>query len=380
MVTYPYKIKCAGDSDRELWDIYVRKHPQASLFHMFGWRDVIDRTYGHATYYLMVCEGEEHAAPTGSGGPVHSNGNILGVLPLVHLKHLIFGNYLISMPFLDGGGILGSSRAAEERLLTESIRLGLKVGASTIELRHEQPLFCWDDIDALCIESSGKPLRTATRSHKVRTLLSLPESSEMLMKSFSAKLRSQIKKPLKEGLTCTVGGIELIEDFYRVFLVNMRDLGSPVHSIELMRQVLRVFSEESRIFLVYLGKEPVASSLVIGFNKVLRNPWASSLRKYAPLSPNMLLYFRMLEFACDHGYQIFDFGRSSPGDGTYRFKEQWGAKGAPLCWHYISLNGRPLDLESSEKGRFEKAIRYWKMLPLPVTRIVGPSIRKHIGL
>lgn len=376
----PYKIKYATNSDRDVWDEYVRKHPHVGPFHMFGWREVIHRTYGHATYYLMVVRAEADGARTSVDGARHFEEKILGVLPLVHLKHILFGNYLISMPFLDGGGILASCRGAEEWLLSEAIRIGQEVGAARIELRHEQPLFCWDDIEALGFKSSGTPLRTATRSHKVRMLLTLPESSEMLMKSFDAKLRSQIKKPLREGLTFRVGGIELIEDFYRVFLVNMRDLGSPIHSVELMRQVLRVFSEESRIFVVYLGKEPVAASLVIGFNKALHNPWAASLRKYGALSPNMLLYFRMLEYACDRGYQIFDFGRCSPGEGTYRFKEQWGAKPAPLCWHYISLDGTRLDLESSEKGRFEKAIRYWKMLPLPVTRIVGPSIRKHIGL
>lgn len=347
---------------------------------MFGWGDIIHRTYGHSTYYLMAYQGDDDANRRGLEGAEHASGTILGVLALVHLNHIIFGNRLISLPYLDGGGILASCRAAEEGLVFEAIRLGREVGACSIELRHEQPFACWHHIDALCPESAGKPLRTATRSGKVRMLMGLPASSEMLMQSFHSKLRNQIKKPLKEGLTSKVGGIELLEDFYRVFLANMRDLGSPVHSLELMRQVLRVFSEESRIFVVYLDIKPVASSLVVGFNKVLRNPWASSLKKYASLSPNMFLYFRMLEYACDRTYHIFDFGRSSPEDGTYRFKKQWGSAPTPLHWHYISLDGKPLAPESSEKARFEKAIRYWKMLPLPVTRIIGPSVRKHIGL
>ncbi|MGH8468031.1 MAG: FemAB family XrtA/PEP-CTERM system-associated protein [Gammaproteobacteria bacterium] len=375
-----YQIKYASNLDRDSWDEFVRKHPQATLFHRYGWREVFFRAYGHATYYIMAYEGEYDSGRENSVRPEKSTVNILGVLPLVHLKHIIFGNHLVSLPFLDGGGVLASCRAAEEGLMFEAIRLGLEVGACNIELRDEQPIACWNNVDALCLESAGKPLNTVTRSDKVRMLLTLPASSEMLMQSFTSKLRNQIKKPLREGLTSRVGGVELLEDFYRVFLVNMRDLGSPVHALELMRQTLRVFSEESRILVVYVHKKPVASSLVVGFNKVLRNPWASSLKKYAPLSPNMLLYFRMLEYACDHRYRIFDFGRSSPGEGTYRFKEQWGAVPAPLYWHCISVGGKPLNLDSSDKVRFEKAIRYWKMLPLPVTRIIGPSIRKHIGL
>jgi hypothetical protein len=185
---------------------------------------------------------------------------------------------------------------------------------------------------------------------------------------------------VKEGLTSKAGGIELLDDFYTVFSENMRDLGSPVHSKKLMKQVLGEFFERSRIMVIFKDNEPVSSSLMVGFNKMLSNPWASSLRKYAPLSPNMLLYMRMLEYACDHGYQVFDFGRSSPGEGTYRFKEQWGATPTPLRWYYIPLNGERINWESSEKGKFEKAIRYWKKLPLPVTKVIGPGIRKYIGL
>jgi len=379
-----YKIKYAGNSDGALWDGYVRKHLNASVFHMFGWRDVIRRTYGHATYYLMLMPrdaGVDAASErTEAGG--NSAESILGVLPLVHLKHAIFGNCLVSLPFFDGGGILADCREAEECLLAEVIRLGRKAGVGTIELRHERLLESCEDtnIGALCHINSRKPLQVATRSNKVRMLLNLPESSEMLVKSFKSKLRSQINRPLKEGFTSRTGGLELLEDFYRVFLVNMRDLGSPVHSVKLMRHSLIEFSERSSIVVVYRSEEPVAAALVVGFGKVLRNPWAASLRKYASLGPNMLLYLRVLEYACDRGYQVFDFGRSTPDEGTYRFKEQWGAVPAPLFWHYISLNGKMPNPDGSGKERFEMATHYWKKLPLVVTRVFGPRIRKHIGL
>lgn len=379
-VTKSYEIRYASDPDRELWDGYVLHHHQASLFHLFGWRNVINRTYGHKTYHLMAYNGN---GPADQRIPLmwgQLTPKIVGVLPLAQLKHTCFGNVLISQPFLDGGGILANCRAAEASLMKEAIRLGRELGSSIIELRHEQPISCWEEISSVCAETVGTPISATTKSHKVRMLLALPESAEILMRSFKAKLRSQVTKPLKEGLTCRTGGAELLSDFYRVFVANMRDLGSPVHSMELMRNVLNEFSERSAIFVVYKSNEPLAASLVVGHNKILRNPWASALRKYAPLGANMLLYLRMLEYACKHGYVVFDFGRSSPGEGTYRFKQQWGAKPAPLHWHYISLDGKPYDRNKLDMGRFSKAIRYWKMMPLSVTRLVGPSIRKHIGL
>lgn len=379
-----YNIRYAGNSDQPLWDGYVRNHVHASLFHLFGWGEVIRRTYGHATYYLMLTArdaGVGDAPQCTAAGKIPGE-SLLGVLPVVHLEHAIFGNCLVSLPFLDAGGILADCREAEECLLAEVNRLGQQIGVGLIELRHERLLeSCGDaNVAALCQLGSRKPLQVATRSHKARMLLTLPESSELLVKSFKSKLRSQVNRALKEGFTSRIGGLELLEDFYKVFLVNMRDLGSPVHSVKLMQNALMTFPEHSRLIVVYRSAEAVAAALVIGFGKVLRNPWASSLRKYASLGPNMLLYLRVLEYACDYGYQVFDFGRSSPGEGTYRFKEQWGAVPASLFWHYISLDGKMPGPEGLGKTRFEMATRYWQKLPLAVTRIVGPHIRKHISL
>lgn len=375
-----YEIKYAGATDQALWDGYVRRHAHASLFHLFGWGDAIRKTYGHATYHLMLMA----RGPAGEGvlRGAEAAGHVAGVLAVVHLKHALFGNCLVSMPFSDAGGILADSREAEERLLAEVIRLGQETGAALVELRHEHLLESCDEasLDALCRPTRHKPLQVATRSHKVRMLLNLPETSEGLLKSFKSKLRSQINRALKEDFVSRTGGLELLDDFYEVFTVNMRDLGSPVHSAKLMQQCLIEFPEHARIIAVYRSARPVAAALVVGFRNVLRNPWASSLREYASLGPNMLLYLRLLQHACDHGYRVFDFGRSSAGEGTYKFKEQWGAVPAPLYWHYLSLDGRAPDPEGTGKARFEMATRCWQKLPVAVTKFVGPRIRKHISL
>jgi serine/alanine adding enzyme len=370
------KIRGVDGSDRESWDSYVSRHPEASLFHLFGWREIIHRTYGHKTYYLMaVCI--ESKTATGRGGNSSSFAeNTVGILPLVHLKHVLFGNSLVSLPYVDGGGVLADSGEVEDSLLSEAIALARRLGAESIDLRCERAIAASDGMS----DASGMLARVVKRSSKVRMLLSLPGSSAELAKSFKSKLRSQINKPLKEGCTSSTGGLELLEDFYKVFAINMRDLGSPVHSKDLMRHVLEAFTDRSRILVVYHSGVPVASALVTGFNEVLRNPWASSDRKYAFMSPNMLLYLRMLEFACDNGYGVFDFGRSTVDEGTYKFKQQWGAVPAPLYWYLISLGGKPLDQESMGMERFELAARCWRRLPLVVTKIIGPRIRKNISL
>jgi serine/alanine adding enzyme len=394
------KVKAIEPVDAPAWDEYVYNHPKATLYHLSGWQNVIEKTYGHKTYYLMANRCNSKLETRNSKQKNSYEPKVIGILPLVHLKYFLFGNSLISIPFFDLGGILADDEEAEKLLLSEAIKLCQDLKAKNIELRHIEPLPWLAHRSQLTANakkdipmSSNLSLPRETRSmfhweamscvaksHKVRMLLDLPGSSEVLMQSFKAKLRSQIKKPLKEGLKSKVGGVELLDDFYKVFSINMRDLGSPVHSKSLLKNVLEEFSKESRIIMVYKDDQPIACSLIVGFKDTLENPWASALRQYSRLSPNMLLYWTMLQYASDNGLKYFDFGRSSPDEGTYKFKEQWGAIPTPLHWHYISLDSQPISEETSEKSKFEKAIRYWQKIPVPITKIIGPMIRKHIGL
>jgi len=369
-----HRVRIATESDRPAWNDFLERKAEAGVYQMFEWRDVIQRTYGHPTYFL-ICQ-ESHAASQEAVPSVLGDHGISGVLPLVHMRHAIFGNSLVSMPFLDGGGVLSDSEVARRDLVAEAVGLGRSIGATRIELRQEWETLSLADVGG---GPAAGTLPAAIQRGKVRMLLQLPESGQLLMDSFKSKLRSQISKPIKEGLTSRDGAQELLEDFYRVFLVNMRDLGSPVHSLDLMRNVLDAFPGRARVFVVYKDAEPVAASVVVGSKEVLRNPWSSSLRQYSSLSPNMLLYLRMLEYACDQGYRTFDFGRSTPGEGTFRFKEQWGAKPAPLYWHNLALDGRDPNT-GLDSSKFELATRYWQKLPVFVTRILGPPIRKHISL
>jgi FemAB-related protein (PEP-CTERM system-associated) len=278
------------------------------------------------------------------------------------------------------GGILTNDEEAEIALVTEVLKLAEELGAKNIELRNTKSIQWFNNFNSKKIINTNYSINCGIRSHKVRMMLKLPDTAETLMKSFKSKLRSQIRKPIKKGLKSKIGGADLLDDFYKVFSTNMRDLGSPVHSKSLLRNVIEEFSEDAKVVVVYRKKMPVACSMIIGFKDTLENPWASSLREFSKLSPNMLLYWAMLEYACENGFKYFDFGRCSPGSGTYRFKEQWGAHPEPLHWHYISLDGKPIDTAMSEKSSFDFAAQVWRKLPVSVTRLIGPSIRKYIGL
>lgn len=329
------------------WDAYVKAHASATNYHLWGWRAVVVNSFGHPCYYLSARD---------------QKGKLVGILPLVHMQSRIFGSFLISVPFFNYGGLLCDRQEVGDALLAEAALLRKELGAEHVELRHVEP---W-------------PGDLPTKQHKVSMLLELAEDAEAQWKRFNAKLRNQIRKPEKSGLTAAVGGRELLDDFYTVFVRNMRDLGTPVYSQKLFANVLAAFPEDSRIISVSLEGKPVAAGLITRFRDTVEIPWASSIRDYNSLCPNNLLYWTALRHAIETGCRRFDFGRSTPGEGTYKFKEQWGAKPLQLNWQYLLREGEALPELNNKNPKFELAIRLWQKLPLPITRILGPQIVKNI--
>lgn len=328
------------------WDGYVRNHESASVYHLAGWRDLAESIFGRETHYLLAERG----------------GRICGLLPLVRLKSFFFGDFLVSMPYVNYGGILADDSEACTELAEAAGRLADELGVDHVELRHL---------------ADCAPL--PARRDKVSMYLRLGGDADLLWKKLGSKLRAQIKRSQKEGAECEIGGIDLVEDFYSVFAVKYRDLGIPVYSVAWFRGILRKFPELVRVFVVRVGGKPVAASIVIGFNGILEVPWASTLRAADRYAVNMYLYWSMLKFAEDEGYPIFDFGRSTEGSGTWRFKKQWGAEPVQHYWHYW--------LKDSEKGiprinasnpKSQAAVAVWKKLPLWVANRIGPRIVKNL--
>jgi serine/alanine adding enzyme len=382
------EIRRCTSGDQRAWDAYIERHPEGSFYHLCGWRRIIKASYGHEPFYLIAEKktGTRSIAHAQAGRPE----NVVGVLPLFLVKPPLWTGSLVSLPFLDFAGVLADTHEAASALVKAATEIGIEGKAHRIELRsaakpvggrERNVLDSFGPLDAERQKGSIDSRGIESKSHKVRMLLELPDSSNSLMVSFKSKLRSQIKKPIKEGLQKRIGGAELMDDFYAVFSKNMRDLGSPVHSRDFIRHVVEYFRDKAKIFIVYKGSKPAAGSILLAHGKTITNPWASALQEYKHLSPNMLLYWAMLEYACDNGFALFDFGRSSPGSGTFRFKQQWGARAHPLLWQYIYVNGAPGKSEGMTDSLLaEAAVKLWQKLPVTVTTRLGPPIRKYITL
>ena len=338
----PIRVERLDDREAGQWDAFVEASDAAAFYHRYAWREVIRGVSGGETYYLAA----------------RSGGAIRGVLPLARLKSRLFGDFLVSLPYFNYGGVLAESPGVAQCLLDDAQALARELGVSHLELRHRSNLF------------GDCPVRT----DKVTLLLDLPGSADALWKGFTPKVRAQVRRPQKEGATGASGGLELLAEFYAVFAENMRDLGTPVYPQHFFRRILETFPDEARIFVVRLGGSPVAAGFVIGDGRRLEIPWASSLRRANPFGVNMLLYWHILEFACQQGYATFDFGRCTADGGAYRFKKQWGAEPEQLYWHYWTRDGGEPPRLNHSNPRFELAVAAWRRLPLSVANRLGPLL------
>lgn len=340
------QVKILSTEESEKWDTYTQTSQEGTVYHLTAWKGIIENTFGHKTYYIYT----------------ENDSKITGILPLVLMKSLFFGRFIISVPFFNYGGICANGENERIALLKYAIEIARKENAGHIELRHTERY------------ELGLPVKES----KVTMTLDLPSTAEELWGGFKSDIRRKIRRSQKAGITANIYGPEEIDSFYRVFAANMRDLGTPVYSKSFFKNILEVFPQQTRVCVLFLKNMPVAAGFLIGFKDKLESPWLSSVKRYNKLYPNMMLYWKMLEYACEKGYKRFDFGRSTPGGGTYRFKEQWGAKPLQLYWHYWMANGNKLPELSPHNPKFKLAIRTWQKLPLWLTKAIGPSIVKYL--
>lgn len=332
------------DGDAKEWDSFVQRHEKSTFFHQIGWKNVVEKTYGHKPFYLITRE----------------NAEVKGILPLFLMKHLLFGRFLISVPFGDCGGICAENDEVANTLLNEAIELVQTQNVKFLELRQIEGI------------NSEKLL---TKTSRASLVLPLEKDADIVWKRFDPKVRNQVRKAEKSGLEAEIVGKSNLSNFYEIFSYNMRDLGSPVHSSFFFENILNEFPKFSDIIAVKSDGKTIGSAIAIYFKDTMEIPWASSLREYFPLCPNNLLYWKALEQGCLKGFQYFSFGRSPWESGTFNFKRQWGAEPVQLNYQYYMNGGKEMpDYTPSTNSKFDIAVRLWKRLPVSVTKIIGPKI------
>ncbi len=347
--TYPgsaSNLTIAPFADDARWDAFLRDAPGATFCHLAAWRAIMADVLGHEVLARAA---------------LRDDGSIAGVLHLVRMKSRLFGHQLISMPFLNYGGPAGSPQA-QSALANWAAEEAQRSRADTLELRSRHPL------------PDGTQLEPT--QHKLTVLLEMPQQPDELWSRFTSKLRSQIRRPQKEGMHIRFG-MDQVPAFYDVFRRNMRDLGTPVHPRAFFERLPQHFPDNVVFGVVYLHDVPVAAGCGFIWNNEFEITWASAHRDYTRMAPNMLLYWEFMRMVMDRGARVFNFGRCSPGSSTHRFKLQWSGQDEPLGWARWERTTRTAP--SGDSRMFAMASAAWSHLPLPIANILGPIVSRRIA-
>lgn len=312
-----------------------------------AWLDVLRTGLGHEVYAIEASV----------------SGLTCGYLPLAFVSSMIFGRHLVSLPYLNSNGVISASPEVQTLLVDRAVELADELGARNLELRHEQPV--------------EHPAFNGKLTSKVHVRMTLPETKERLWKGYDPKVRNQVRKGEKHDLHVTWGQVDQLEAFYTVLSENMRDLGTPVYSREFFRIILTTFGEAAELCVVRAGERPVAAALLLHGPGITEVPTASSLKEFNSICANMLMYRHLLDRAVERGQSVFDFGRSTEGSTTHKFKKQWGALPFPATWQYYIREGTVGEMRP-DNPRYQRMIRVWQRLPVRVTQVLGPRIVRGI--
>lgn len=334
------------DGAEPSWDRFVESRPEATFFHLSGWKTVIEESFSHRCHYLLARRGDA----------------IEGILPLTHVQGRLFGNSLISNAFCVYGGPLAATPAALAALDQAALALAQELRVERIEYRLQAP----QHGDWPCNRTTYATFRKAIGRDPEAEMLAIPR-----------KQRAMIRKGIKAGLA---GERDTdVRRFYPLYAESVRNLGTPVLARRYFECLKAVFADRSEVVTVVAGGRPLSSVLSFFFRDEVLPYYGGGCRAAREQAANDFMYWAVMCRACEGGLRLFDFGRSKVGTGSYAFKKHWGFDPAPLCYEHRLLRVDKVPEINPLNPKYGPLVAAWKRLPLPLANAVGPLIARELA-
>jgi len=339
-------ISILNDAGYAEWDEYVKNHSAGTFFHLSKWQYVLEHGLGHKTYYFVA----------------RQNNKIVGVLPLGHIKSLLFGSSLISSPFGVYGGILAESAEVAERLEKEASQLATRLGVDVLEFRNQK-------------EAQNGWL---TKELYVTFRKNISDNDEENMLAIPRRQRAMVRKGIKAGLHSVIE--KNTDNFYLTFSESVRNLGTPVFPRKYFDMLLDVFGDDVDILTVRSQENELVASVLSFYYKDEVLPYYGGGTMLARnLKGNDFMYWELMRHAITKGIRVFDYGRSKKGTGSYSFKKNWGFEPTDMYYSYKLIKAKELPDINPLNPKYQMFIKTWKRLPLGIANFIGPYIARNLG-
>ena len=336
----------ADQGSAKRWDEFVFACPEATFFHRAAWQGIIKDVFRHPTYFFYAEEA----------------GKITGVLPLAHVKSLLFGNALIALPFAVYGGVAASNTEVSQTLEDEAQKLAQKLGVDHLEFRNVNP----------------RHTDWPTQDLYVTFRKEILPDVEANMLAIPRKQRAMVRKGIKNGLISTVD--RNADRFFKVFADNVHRHGTPAMPKRYFDTLLQVFGDDCEVLTV-TGPDGQLLSSVLSFyfrDEVLPY-YAGDDESARHLAANDFKYWELMRRACERGFKLFDYGRSKEGTGPYAFKKNWGFEPQPLHYEYCLYKHDSIPQNNPNNPKYKLFIAAWRRMPIGLANWLGPHIVRNLG-
>ena len=339
-------VRPASSGDAGRWDAFVANCPEATFFHRFAWREIYHSVFKHRTHYLLAEQG----------------GVMVGILPLVELRSLLFGHSLCSLPFAVYGGAAASEPTAIVALHEAAVALGRELGVQHLELRNRE---CREA--AWLRQDLYVTFRRPIAADVEANLLAIPR-----------KQRAMVRKAIARQLRCEID--QSADRFFALYADNQHRHGTPPQSRRYFDALLEVFGDDCEIATVFSPQgKPVSGVLSFYFRDEVLPYYAGDLPEARDLAANDFKYWDLMRRACERGLKLFDYGRSKRGTGSFDFKRNWGFDPQPLSYEHFVYRGEGIPQHNPSNPKYKAAIGAWRRLPRRLVNSVGPALARYLG-
>ena len=345
----PLRVKRldTGDSaTMQRWDEFVLACPEATFFHRAGWLEIVSGVFKHPGYFLYA----------------ERDGKIEGVLPLAHVKSLLFGNALVSLPFAVYGGVAAEDAEAVAALENEAQSIARRLGVEHLELRNfNQRHAEWPTQDLyVCFRKEIDPDPDAN------------------MQAIPRKQRAMVRKGIKNGLRSEID--TNVDRFFKLYSDNVLRHGTPAMPKRYFAKLLEVFGKDCDVLTVVDPEgRPISSVLSFYFRDEILPYYAGDDVAARELAGNDFKYWELMRRACERGLRVFDYGRSKQGTGSYSFKKNWGFEPKPLYYEFCLYRRDSIPQNNPSNAKYRLFIEGWRRLPVGVANWLGPFIVRNLG-
>jgi hypothetical protein len=330
------------------WGKFVASMPKATIFHHQSWLKTIAESYGYKVLGLVVRD---------------KAGEICAALPVAYVDSYITGRRWIAFPFSDYCFPLYRSEADLLALLEYVIEFCHEDKLVPLEIRWNLP----------------EHHQIKENSEAVLHLLKLNHDIKKVAAGIHSMHRRNIKQAEARGVRVEMSkSLDSLKLFYSLHLETRRRQGVPVQPWSFFQSLGKKVLENGNgfVLLAYHGDNCLAGAVFLHFNNTVTYKYGASIQDKGNLRPNNLIFWKAIQWGCDNGFDLFDFGKTDYVNAGLRdFKSKWGAEERPLI--YSSTLEKSKGPDTGHINNILETII--KRSPLWVCRLIGELLYRHFA-